>query len=335
MTVSCSRQILVVEDEEATRRLLARQLQAAGYEVVACEDGRAAMQELHAMRSGIVLADWSMPEMDGIELCHAVRELEEMQALGQIYFILLTANDSKDSIIEGLASGANDYLTKPYHKGELLARIEVGERLLRLQEELLARTVEVHKANAALAAMKNKLEEFACMDAMTNLANRRFVLETLDTLWERNSREDKPLSCIMLDVDHFKGVNDQYGHAAGDAVLVEVARDIRLTARREEHCGRLGGEEFLVICSNMHSAEAVEVAEDLRLRVCGQPIKAGDLEISVSISAGVAERTPEMASPEDLIKLADARLYQAKESGRNRTVCESADTADRVLSYDV
>ncbi len=311
--------IVVVDDDGATRKLLKRQLEQAGYIVEALEDGRAAIQPACEMGTGIVIADWSMPEMDGLQLCRALQELHQMGALGNIYFILLTAHSTKDKVVQGLEAGADDYLTKPYHQGELLARVKVGERILGLQDELVKRNMEVQKAFGQMTMLANKLEQLANTDPLTRLANRRSLFERFEEVWEHMQRDQGSVSCLMLDVDHFKRVNDTYGHAAGDEVLKVVARVIRENARRPELCGRFGGEEFLLILPVMSRAEAIQLAETIRLGISAAPINVEGASIPVTISCGVAEFDETTDSPDALIQHADAMLYAAKEHGRNQT----------------
>jgi two-component system, cell cycle response regulator len=319
MQETSKQRVIVVEDDGAMRELLRRQLQQAGYDVAAYDDGRAALQPISRLGSGIILADWSMPEMDGLELCRVVRELEALQTLRSVYFILLTAHDSKDNVIEGLNAGANDYLTKPYHQGELLARIHVGERFLRLQEELLQRTIEYHKANAQLAVLTHKLEELANTDALTGLANRRCLFDRFAEVWELTARRGYPLSCLMLDLDRFKRINDTHGHDAGDLVLRNVAKVIRGTVAQPELCARFGGEEFVVLCPGVAAAEAVKLAETIRLAVAANPTTHNGTHVGMTVSCGVAERAANMAHPDALLRQADTLLYAAKQHGRNRT----------------
>ncbi len=316
--------IIIVEDDPATRTLLQRQLEHQGYTVSAYNNGREALDGARAMGSGIVLADWSMPEMDGIQLCQALRELFAIRAVGNIYYILLTAHSEKESIIAGLSAGANDYLTKPYHSGELLARISVGERLLLLQGELVRRQTELHRVNAELAALSRKLEEQANTDSLTELPNRRHFFEQLNEHWERDPQADRALSCIMLDVDHFKKVNDTHGHDAGDAVLRTVGGRLRQLLRRNDFCGRFGGEEFVVACPLANVEDAFAIAERIRVGVATLPIKAEAIEIPVTVSCGVAERQVVHARPEQLLGDADRMLYEAKRSGRNRVCVANA-----------
>lgn len=319
MRKTLERVATIVEDDAASRRLLQRQLELAGYTVRAASNGRDAIEMMSELGSGIVIADWSMPELDGIQLCRALRELESMQALGSIYYILLTAHTGKEQVIEGLAAGANDYLTKPYHSGELLARVQVGERVLGLQEELRRQTVEFQKANLELALLSRKLDDMANTDALTGLSNRRCLLARLKEAWDSSTRGGHSLSCIMLDVDKFKRINDTYGHEAGDEVLKATATRLRGSIRRPDMCGRLGGEEFAVVCAGIDSATASTVAERIRQAISAAPVRCGDKEIPVTTSCGVAQRDDSIVSPEALLRSADDLLYAAKEHGRNQT----------------
>lgn len=319
MAEGVRQRIVIVDDDPATLMLLQRQLQIAGFDVIACRDGRSALPAIQELSNGIVIADWDMPGMDGLQLCAAARELAQMQAVQNIYFILLTAHSSKERVVEGLDAGANDYLTKPYHQGELLARIKVGNRMLHLQQELLQRNMEVQKANAQMAILAQKLDEQASTDALTGLANRRCLFERLAEFWDSTARVVAPCSCIMLDADKFKAVNDNYGHQAGDEVLRYIAATIRRTVRRAELVGRFGGEEFLVLCPAMPLQAAAELSERVRGNIAAEPVHFENRTIPITVSCGVAQRAAHCDTPEAMIKQADAMLYAAKEHGRNQT----------------
>lgn len=322
MDQSVRHRIVVVDDDEATRKLVQRQLEGAGYAVAAFEDAQSALQAICQMGSGIVIADWSMPGMSGLDLCRALSELQELKALGNVHFIMLTAYREKERVIEGLNTGAHDYLTKPYHAGELLARVRVGERMLRLQEQLLQRHIEVQKANAEMAVLANRLDVLAHTDALTLLPNRRSLFEKLQHAWQNCHRDHRPLSCIVIDIDRFKRVNDTYGHAAGDQVLIHVARLAAHHAPQRDLCGRVGGEEFLLILPGLAVPVATEVAERIRHHIASEPVTVKDVKLSVTVSCGVAARTGDTQSPDELVSNADAMLYAAKENGRNQTwVC--------------
>ncbi len=319
MTSPDSNPIVIVDDDVATCKLLERQLQSAGFAVQAFTNAASAIGGISGMSSGTVIADWHMPEMTGLELCQAVRGLQEMQAIGNIYFLLLTASDSKDEVVKGFEAGVDDYLTKPYHTGELLARVRAGQRILALQNELIDRNVEVQKANAQMALLANKLELLANTDVLTRLPNRRFLFGKFHEAWESAHKEGQPLSVLMMDIDRFKSVNDTYGHAVGDVVLKHVANVIRKHSRRPDLCGRFGGEEFVVVVPNANAAQAAELAENLRREVAAEPVECDGNAISTSISCGVSENVIAEEQPDDLIRHADSMLYLAKEHGRNQT----------------
>ncbi len=319
MAEAARHRIFVVEDDVATRRLLQRQLERAGYPVEAFEDARTALDRIREAGASIVLADWSMPGMDGLELCRTLRELEQLHALGNNYILLVTAHGGKDHVVQGLEAGANDYLIKPYHAGELLARIRVGDRILQLQEDLLKRTMELHKANAQMALLAGKLEGLANTDALTGLGNRRRLFGCLNDAWEVSASSGEPLSAVMLDIDRFKGVNDSHGHAAGDQVLRHVADVIRRQSHRPDHCGRFGGEEFLLICAAQTVEQAGLLSEQIRLEIARDSAVYQGTAIPISLSGGVAGKDARTASPDGLVRAADAMLYAAKQHGRNQT----------------
>ncbi len=310
--------VVVAEDDPAARRLLVRQLQKAGYNVVACEDGREALEQIQRASPCVAIADWMMPEMDGLELCRSLRSLQQLGVMGFVYFILLTAHSEKEQIVAGLEAGADDYLTKPYHVRELLARLNAGQRIVALQEELLRRQIELHRVNAEMAKLNARLEELANTDVLTRLANRRHLLEQLESLWATADRHQRPLSVIMFDVDRFKRVNDTWGHAAGDEVLRVVARLARRALRRGDRIGRIGGEEFCVVCPETNVEGAAVLAERIRSAVEQTPVQVTEQTIHVTVSLGVAERSDRHECEDQLLADADAALYRAKENGRNQ-----------------
>ena len=312
------RRIIFAEDEPASRALLSRQLESAGYDAIACANGQEALDAIRAEGSGIVIADWMMPELDGLELCALVRELGAMKTLGSVYFILLTANSDKESIVRGLDAGADDYLTKPYHPKELLARIRAGVRIMELQEQAVRSQIEVHKVNAQLAVLNQKLDRLANTDVLTGLANRRRLFERFAEVWSLAERKERALSCVMLDVDRFKRVNDDHGHKTGDLVLKQIAAVLDRHVRQYDICGRFGGEEFLIVCPETELAGAAALAERIRLAVADLAIEADRVTIRPTISAGVAQMDAGHETPDAVIAAADSMLYRAKESGRDR-----------------
>jgi two-component system cell cycle response regulator len=310
--------IVLAEDDPASRALLARQLRKAGFQVIACENGKEALAAVRREVRCLVVADWTMPEMDGLELCRAVRSLTEMHALSFVYFILLTAHTDTDQIVAGLEAGADDYLTKPYHKQELLARLRTGVRLCNLQAELINRQIELHRANRELGVLARKLEILASTDELTGVANRRSLFKRFAEAWALAERNDQPLGCILFDIDRFKLINDTHGHAAGDAVLKELSARCEQVLRASDVLGRIGGEEFCVICPVTSAEGAAHLAERLRARVAQTVFSITDAAISVTISLGVAGRRPVHTGPDELTREADAMLYRAKDSGRNQ-----------------
>lgn len=310
--------VIVAEDELSTRTLIMRQMSDAGFDVVSCENGREAIDRLKEIGSGIVVADWEMPEMDGLECCRTVRELCELQVLGQVYFILLSARNEKEQIVAGFEAGADDFVIKPHHSQELVARVKAGERLLRLQNELVSRQREVAKINAEVVILNRRLEKLANTDGLTGVWNRRYAFEQLQRTWTTSHRHGRALSLIMLDVDRFKKVNDTYGHKTGDMVLMLVSSILAQHIRDEDFCGRFGGEEFLIVCPDTELAEAAQLAERLRTLVAACPVPVENGELKVTISLGVTMRRSCHNQPEDLIAEADELLYRAKEGGRNQ-----------------
>jgi diguanylate cyclase (GGDEF)-like protein len=294
--------ILIAEDDVTSRLLLKRVLENWGYEVAATRDGAEALQALLAENAPrLAILDWIMPAMDGIDVCRRVRDRETLQPP---YLILLTALGDKQSVVAGLQAGADDYVGKPYDPDELHARVEVGRRLVELNEELLAaqRTLEIQ----------------ARTDALTGVLNRRAIFKELERETERATRDGIALGLGMLDIDHFKLVNDTYGHVVGDVVLCEVVRRALGVMRPYDTFGRFGGEEFLVLVPGSGEEELKDVLERIRGVIGSAPIAVGGREIAVTVSLGGATRSHESA--DDLIALADDALYTAKEQGRDRVV---------------
>lgn len=326
--------VIIAEDEPAMRALLARQLERAGYEVAACSNGREALEAIRRAGSGIIIADWMMPEMDGLELCRAVKVLRQAGTLGITYFILLTAHADKSDIVQGLEAGADDYLTKPYHQQELLARLRAGERNFELQDQLVQRQLELQEVNAEMAVLNARLEKAANTDALTGLASRRQVFERFADIWALSDRHDRPVACVMFDIDHFKSVNDTYGHAAGDTILKVVASIIAGHARRYDICGRVGGEEFIIVCPETTLGGAAALADRIRQAIANRPVATHGVSATVTVSAGVAVRHNGQSCPEDLIAQADGALYRAKHTGRNQVWLVDPDGKQHPLAAD-
>jgi two-component system, cell cycle response regulator len=311
------RRVLVVDDDPDMLKLLSIFLTRADYEVLTTTSGEAALGVLHREGPPIVVSDWSMPGMSGLELCLAIRSSE---AMGFVYIIMVTAHTDKGRVVEALEAGANDFLTKPFHHQELLARLNAGMRIITLEADLKREQRELHKVNAEMAILNSKLELAATIDDLTGLANRREAMNQLRLLWASSLRQGQPLSCVMMDIDHFKHCNDTHGHEAGDTVLRQTSKLFNRCARAGELVSRIGGEEFLVLCPNATGATAAQAAERFRAVVESNVIHLGQDMLRITISAGVAERSDEMTTVEALLKSADQALYIAKHAGRNRVV---------------
>jgi len=320
------KRVLIVDDDPAALRLLKRHLQLAGIDVLTARDGREAMHVALWQAPSIVIADWEMPVMDGVQLC---RQLREHEGIGFVYTIILTANDEQGRVVEALDAGADDYLVKPFAPEELLARLRAGQRIVNLEANLAQRNRQVFKYNAKLAITNETLAQLATTDELTGLINRRAGMARLHELWSSSRRYGEPLSYVVLDIDHFKNCNDTYGHGVGDIVLKRVADIFRKTSRLSEVVCRFGGEEFLIICPKSVARMAGAGAERVRQAVESLIVKTDAGDLRVTISAGVAEMTKSMVSPDHLLRVADQALYLAKRSGRNRVVV-SGD--DQVLS---
>src|SRR5271156_4026695 len=307
LTQDRSAAILLAEDDPVTRMLMTRFLKKAGYEVDAVADGTDALEHMTQRYYPFLVTDWEMPEMDGVALCKAVRNL---QLDGYVYALLLTARDAKEHIITGLEAGADDYLVKPVHEPELIARLNAGRRILALEHSLRA------------ANQRNRI--LSITDALTGAYNRRYLMEQLPREVERCRRYAYPLSVLMCDLDHFKHINDQSGHAAGDDVLQQFASRSQKSIRsNSDWIARYGGEEFLIVLPETAHAEGLIVAEKIRNIVAGAPFttRAGDAALTASFGvASTGPQGPDLSlKVETLIRAADECLYKSKAEGRNRT----------------
>ncbi len=312
--------ILVADDDAVSRRLLEATLDRAGYEVVAAADGTTAASILTAENGPrLALLDWMMPGMDGPSVCREVRAHPQNP---YVYMLVLTSRETKDDVIAGLASGADDYLTKPFHAEELKARLRTGQRILELEDKLVEAREE----------MRFK----ATHDPLTQLWNHGLILEFLDRELSRSRREGNSVAVLLCDLDHFKKINDTYGHLVGDEVLRETARRISGAVRTYDAVGRYGGEEFLVLLPRCDGECGRERAEQIRSVVSGRPVMTAQGPVSFTLSVGALTSSDwGQVTAEQLLKEADAALYRAKAEGRNRVAFSRPGTARKAGEENV
>ena len=306
--------ILVVDDEAATRALLRALLTEMGHEVHEAVDGREALDIALERQPQIMIVDWMMPKMDGIEL---TKSLRQTKVGAGIYVLLLTAFEEDDRLIEAFESGVDDYMTKPLRPRVLTARLRAAQRLIRLQREVEHDTAEIRRFAAELAVTNRRLQEAALTDALTGFPNRRYAMERLQQEWSGAARAKRPLSCMVIDLDKFKVINDSYGHDVGDAALRQIAAAVKGALRAQDVICRVGGDEFLVICPDTLLSAAIAAAERIRRAVDTVPVVADMLRLKGSVSIGVAMRDDSMSGIDALIKRADQGAYLSKQQGRN------------------
>ena len=305
--------VLIVDDDPVILNLLTHLLEMGHYRVRSASDGNQALQMVLQDCPDILIADWFMPGLDGLELCRRVRQLHTRKVLPHYsYILVLTIHSSRNSIIEALEAGADDFVQKDVtslsdFRAEIQARLNAAQRIRRLEIDL----------------------EFAARyDSLTRLHNRIAFFEVAQTLWERSIRSKSPLATVMMDCDLFKRINDIHGHVAGDAVLKELAATLRSFSRSTDVICRYGGEEFCAILPGCNEEIAWDWADRIRQQYESIPIKHGDLNISITVSFGVAERTDSTELLDHLIDRADQALLAAKEWGRNKCVSYSEILAD-------
>ena len=297
--------ILIVEDEPEFRLLLSLLLRQGNHEVIEAMDGQTAWELLQRERIPLVLTDWVMPQMHGPEL---IRKIRGANFPHYTYIILLTARTAHQDMVEGLRSGADDFLVKPFDPDEMQARLQIAERILGLE--------------AKLRETLDQMRVLALKDSLTGILNRRAIFETAEGELDRANRESTSLSILMTDLDHFKTINDRFGHAAGDLALKLAVEMIVKNLRPYDHVGRWGGEEFLVVLPNTNSDEAYQIAERLRIAIENAEMDLGEgdalgLRMSLGVTSTVLGNTLNLDS---LVKQADVALYLAKNKGRNQ-VC--------------
>lgn len=294
--------VLIADDDRLSALMLEANLKASGYDVTVVSDGGKAWEILKTDdRPQFAILDWMMPVMDGLEVCRKVRKAGGPY----IYILLLTGNTDPDSVVTGMDAGADDYIRKPFHPAELKARLRSGKRIVDLEE---------------------KLRRQATHDALTGILNRGAIMERIAIEMERAYREQEQLCIAMVDLDHFKKVNDTYGHSAGDTVLCETASRMSSVLRPYDSIGRYGGEEFIVVFPSCDVESAAAVAERIRRAISVGPVITQSERISVTASIGIAEARQSQDS-DSVIREADHALFRAKQAGRNRVEFSTVERA--------
>ncbi len=298
--------LLIIDDSEAVRNRVKESLASSGLfdTVLEAPDGLLGFKLLREHSVDLVLCDLIMRGVDGFKFLALKRSDRKYD---DVPVILLTGQENVGSKVRALDSGASDYLVKPFDDAELVARVKVHLKVKQLQD--------------ALREKNRELEDLSRRDPLTGVANRRAFHEALATEFARCARYGRPFSFMMVDLDHFKAVNDTHGHQAGDVALISTAKLLVSQLRTNDMVGRYGGEEFAVILPETPHANALQVAERCRAKIAGTPLVHNDTVFSVTASMGLASLPdPRVSSTEEMIRLADEALYDAKRQGRNRLI---------------
>lgn len=291
-------QVLIAEDEPISRKVLEDSLRSWGYDVIVAKTGDQAWEVLKREDSpNLAILDWVMPGLDGLEICRRIRA---QNTPGYVYIILLTAKSGREDIIRGLESGADDYIIKPFYREELKCRLKNGERIIKLEQNIL---------------------HLAMTDYLTGLLNRRAFLERMEAELKRSIRENRALGIIIVDIDHFKKVNDSYGHQAGDVVLQHFAQCLVSSCRAYDFIGRYGGEEFIICIPGANLKQTAWTAERIRMTIYDNEFLLPEQNMRLKITASLGISAMESGifkTADQLINQADDALYRAKAEGRNQ-----------------
>ena len=308
--------ILVVGDQERLRNPLCSALTEAGHEVFEAADGRQAQAMAIDLQPQLVLVEGE----DGIELTRTLRQSK----LGRSIYILIVIGAEDDAmLVQAFAAGVDDFLSLPLQPRELAARLCAGQRVIRLQEALAHDQEEIRRISADLSVMNQQLREVGMTDMLTGCPNRRSAMDRIQQEWAMAARSQRPLACMVIDLDNFTQINDVHGHGAGDTVLKLVASALKDEMRAQDILARTGGDEFLVICPDTTLEAAAACAERIRVVVENLPIVCGQQNVRGSVSVGVAVRDASTSDPDALLRLADQGAYLAKRR-RNAVVTVQA-----------
>jgi len=294
--------ILVADDSPVYRKLMEQTLPRDQYSILFAETGKSAIELFRQHRPALVITDWVMPDVTGVEVCRQIR-LGAQDSY--IYIIIVTSVSEKENLVESLEAGADDYLTKPFHPKELLARVGVGRRLVDLHQQI--------------ESQNRLLKELALTDSLTGLPNRRAVEDWAKGQLSAAVRHGYSFWVVIADLDNFKVVNDTYGHDAGDTVLKEFAAILKKRVRTSDICGRTGGEEFVMIFTHADECNVGIIVARILRQLREHEFSFGSKPVQVTASFGIAgfqgKGVPDFAK---LMSQADAALYAAKRGGRNR-----------------
>ena len=309
--------ILIAEDDLISLKMLEKTLVDWKYSVYKASDGEKAWQLLQKHKFRIVILDWMMPELNGIDLCKKIRKSGNDR---YTYIILLTSRDDSTDVIEGLMAGADDYIIKPFNPQELKARLQTGRRIIRLETELLI--------------TQKRLHNMATKDSLTKILNREAILQILDEEHARSDRENSSYSTIMIDIDDFKYINDSYGHQIGDKVLFEVTSRLKKKLRKYDKIGRYGGDEILVVLPNCICGELERIAKRLCNTVNNEPFETAKGPVNVTISlGGISSINIQKPSSQQMLIESDVALYEAKRRGRSRFAVVTKKNIEGGVSY--
>ena len=309
---------IVVADGNAfsRRKTMALLAENSAHIVYPADNGNTALALAMEVLPHVIVAHYNLPGLDGAELCHALRETEDGK---RMYILLMSDENGEDPLVRAYEAGADGYAPGTISAKGLRTRLQAAQHLVELQNAWEKDRAQLRQTMAELAVANRRLANAALTDLLTGLPNRRAAMDQLQQAWSAADRSNQPLSVMAIDVDHFKQINDTYGHAAGDRVLREAAEVLRVSARRRDSVCRIRGEEFLVICPNTDIKSALQSAERLRATLAAHRIVIGQSPHHITISVGVASRHANMADTDALLSLADQALYAAKQGGRNRS----------------
>lgn len=310
-------EILIVDNDPASAEWLKTMLTSAGHAVHIATDGRNALHMVLEHQPQVMITAWMMPGVDGLQLIRTLRETE----IGRyLYIMVFTAPGDEEKQVDALNAGADDFLVQPIDRAVFLARLKAGLRIVHVQQEV-ARECDLLRRNALQLTIANqRAEEAALTDSLTGLYNRRYAMDRLTREWVASERSGRPLSILLLDIDHFKTVNDNHGHNIGDIALKRLAEMLGEYSRRPDIACRIGGEEFFILAPETARPGALRQAERLREAIESKPMRVEGIDLHLTVSVGVAQKSPGIATPEEMLKVADEALYRAKREGRNRVI---------------